>query len=103
MRDIYREIAAARDKGEDLVVVTAVDKKGSAPSKIGSKMIVSASKPPVGTVGGGSLERTAVDTAGELLNTRKHLLREYVFGDAEKKTAFWEAHEWPSRTTMNLT
>ena len=80
---MYGEITGRRERGEDLVVVTVVEKKGSAPSKVGSKMIVSASGPPCGTVGGGSLEQEAVNTAGQLLKTRTHLLRAYVFGNAE--------------------
>ncbi len=54
-------------RGEPFVSVTLVAVQGSTPQDAGSKMIVSAGGLLVGTVGGGRIERRAIETAGEML------------------------------------
>ena len=60
-----------RESNISFVVVTLTDKKNSVPQDIGSKLIVTASGIEFGTVGGGALEKSSIETAQELLQNTK--------------------------------
>lgn len=61
---VLAELRAAR-RPCAMVVVTGV--RGSAPREVGARMIVSSGRIVHGTIGGGNLERLAIERAGELL------------------------------------
>jgi xanthine dehydrogenase accessory factor len=67
MDDIYEAIAKLRRRGERAVLATIVSTHGSAPRKEGAKMLVQASGPIIGTVGGGSLEHQISKEAHKLI------------------------------------
>jgi xanthine dehydrogenase accessory factor len=77
---IGEALAAAR-RGEALAMVTIVGAQGSTPRELGARMLVWPDR-FTGTIGGGSLERQALDQARKLLgqSTRRHALQDYPLG-----------------------
>ena len=77
---IDEALAAAR-RGEALAMVTIVGAQGSTPREMGARMLVWPDR-FTGTIGGGSLERQALDQARKLLDqtTRRHALQDYPLG-----------------------
>ena len=73
-------LASARD-GEPLAMVTVVGAQGSTPREAGARMLVWADRFS-GTIGGGSLERQALEQARKLLaqDARRHALQDYPLG-----------------------
>jgi len=63
-----------RESNISFVVVTLTDKKNSVPQDIGSKLIVTAGEIEFGTVGGGTLEKTSIPMAQELLQNNKQTI-----------------------------
>ncbi|MEF8892502.1 selenium-dependent molybdenum cofactor biosynthesis protein YqeB [Halodesulfurarchaeum sp.] len=63
---VFAEIEDLVAKGEPVAVLTIVDKEGSAPREIGARMAVSPDE-AVGTIGGGTVESLAVESAREIL------------------------------------
>jgi xanthine dehydrogenase accessory factor len=77
-------IAQAREavrRGEALAMATVVGAQGSTPREVGARMLVWADR-FTGTIGGGSLERQALDQARRLIgqDTRRHALQDYPLG-----------------------
>lgn len=82
MKDLYRIVKAA-ESGESFVVATVVDTKGSAPGKLGFRMLVFADRSE-GSVGGGALELSVVRDAREMIRKRdRAFLRQYSLSDLE--------------------
>jgi xanthine dehydrogenase accessory factor len=81
MAEWIREALAAARAGEALAMVTVVGAQGSTPREIGARMLV---RPDgfSGTIGGGSLERQALDQARRLLaqGERRYALQDYPLG-----------------------
>jgi len=61
--DIFEEIVALRQRGENGVIVTITEAKGSVPREAGAKMLVKADGSINGTVGGGTLEKRLIEEA----------------------------------------
>jgi xanthine dehydrogenase accessory factor len=77
-------IASALDavrRGEALAMATVVGVQGSTPREAGARMLVWPDRFE-GTIGGGSLERQALDQARRLLaqDARRHALQDYPLG-----------------------
>jgi xanthine dehydrogenase accessory factor len=77
-------IAMALDavrRGEALAMTTVVGVRGSAPREVGARMLVWPDRFE-GTIGGGALERQALDQARRLLaqQARRHALQDYPLG-----------------------
>ena len=77
-------IAQAREaarRGERLAMVTVVGAQGSTPRETGARMLVWPDR-FTGTIGGGALERQALDQARKLLTQtdRRHALQDYPLG-----------------------
>src|SRR5258706_15760604 len=72
---------AAVARGEALAMATVVGAQGSTPREIGARMLVWPDSFS-GTIGGGSLERQALDQARRLLaqDARRHALQDYPLG-----------------------
>ena len=71
MKAVYDEAAALAQKGEEFVIATVVNTKGSTPQKPGAALLVRADGSTVGTLGGGCVE-------GDIWFAAKEALRERV-------------------------
>jgi xanthine dehydrogenase accessory factor len=73
--EIIRELAAAVDRGEPVVLATVVRTDRSVPRRPGTKMLVRADGRLVGTVGGGEMEaRVRAEARTALIDGRPRLL-----------------------------
>jgi len=77
---IGQALSAVR-RGETLAMASVVGVQGSTPREIGARMLVWPDR-FTGTIGGGSLERQALDQARRLLaqDARRHALQDYPLG-----------------------
>ncbi len=60
---VFAELAARRQRRESCALVILVATRGSVPAKPGAKMLVAESGDIIGTIGGGGMEKEAVDRA----------------------------------------
>jgi xanthine dehydrogenase accessory factor len=81
MSEWIAQARAAVKAGERLAMVTVVGTQGSTPREVGARMLVWPNR-FTGTIGGGSLERQALDQARKLLaqDARRHALQDYPLG-----------------------
>src|SRR5215213_6688202 len=81
MAEWIAEALAAVRRGERLAMVSIVGARGSTPRELGARMLVWPDR-FIGTIGGGSLERQALDQAHKLLDqtARRHALQDYPLG-----------------------
>lgn len=81
MSEWIGEALSAVRRGEVLAMATVVGVQGSTPREIGARMLVWPDR-FTGTIGGGSLERQALDQARRLLaqDQRRHALQDYPLG-----------------------
>ena len=68
-KDVFREMARLKEKGEAGALATVVARKGSAPMSGDAKMLVREDGSTEGTVGGGCLEAEVWETAMSVLET----------------------------------
>ena len=71
MTNIYSELNRVFNCGEEAALCTIVKTKGSAPRRIGAKMIVYADGRICGTIGGGALEKEVIKNAIETIKNKK--------------------------------
>ena len=62
---------------EPMVLATIIEKHGSGPRDVGTKMLVYKNKEFIGTVGGGSVENAAYKKALELIENKESLVEKY--------------------------
>ena len=81
MSEWIAQARAAVQAGERLAMVTVVGAQGSTPRETGARMLVWPDRFS-GTIGGGALERQALDQARKLLaqDARRHALQDYPLG-----------------------
>ena len=81
MSEWIGQALAAVTRGEALAMATVVGAQGSTPREVGARMLVWPDR-LTGTIGGGSLERQALDQARKLLaqTERRHALQDYPLG-----------------------
>lgn len=84
MTDIYEEIVRIRATGEEAALVTVVSASGSTPREEGAKMLVRADGRILGTVGGGSIEASAVREAHAVIQTGKPRRLQYRLKEGEE-------------------
>ena len=104
-QDWIEALAAHKARREPcaLVVVTALD--GSGPRDPGARMIVARGRLAFGTIGGGNLERLAIEHAAELLQRREPVSESvsYPLGETAgqccggRVTVFYETFPWTRR------
>lgn len=82
MIDILKKIIELQKLGRESVLITVVDKKGYGPADTHFKMLITDTEERLGTVGGGAIEKIAVETAGELLIKKSNLLKTYSLTDS---------------------
>jgi len=81
MENLFERINQLVSRGQEAVLVTVVEREGSAPGAPGAKMLVTAAGPTLGTVGGGELELRATARARQALAQRRSELARYVMGE----------------------
>jgi xanthine dehydrogenase accessory factor len=80
MSEWIGQALAAVNRGEALAMATVVGAQGSTPREIGARMLIW-SDHFTGTIGGGALERQALDQARKLLTQdSRHALQDYPLG-----------------------
>lgn len=75
-------LAEFKQKKQAVALVTITKVLGSAPCKVGSKMIVTPTKEIFGTIGGGKLEFEIIDEAVKVIATNKISSFEFTLGPA---------------------
>lgn len=77
MQDVFKTGEELLKKGISFVYTAVISKKGSAPSDLGSRMLVLKDR-TVGTIGGGAVEADVIDYSRKYtLSDRKSALRSY--------------------------
>jgi xanthine dehydrogenase accessory factor len=71
MGDIYDEIVAVRNQGQDAALVSVISASGSTPRKTDAKMLVKSDGSILGTIGGGNLELLVTKEALKTIQTGK--------------------------------
>lgn len=77
MVNIYDEIISMKNKNLAGVLVTVVNKEGQGPAVLGKKMIYRRDNTMCGTVGGGELEKNAIEECKDILMKRENRFRTY--------------------------
>ena len=82
--NIYEKIMEFKRNNESFAVVTVVKAAGSTPGKPGFKMAVDSGGAAYGTVGGGAIEKEAIEEAKKLLTSDGgNTLKEYILNKDE--------------------
>ncbi|OOM78191.1 putative xanthine dehydrogenase subunit A [Clostridium puniceum] len=72
--NILKELST---RNESMVLSTIIEKHGSGPRGVGTKMLLFKNKSFIGTVGGGSVENAVYEKALEIIETKKSTIEEY--------------------------
>ena len=80
-QEVFKALAEALDKGEEVALVTIVSSIGSTPQRVGAKMLVYADGRTVGTIGGGCYENEAFWKAREAIKDRRPVTVKYELND----------------------
>lgn len=89
MFELAPRLLAVLDGGRPIVVATAVDVQGSAPSGTGTSMAVLPGGEVVGTISGGCVEGALYDSAEQVLATGVPILERFGFEDPSDPLADW--------------
>lgn len=100
--DWIAALAGLRDAGRPCALVTVSGVRGSAPREVGARMIVAEGALAWGTIGGGNLERMAIERAAGLVARGEAASESEVFPLSEKAgqccggevTLLFEAFPW---------
>lgn len=68
MREITVAILGVLDSGERAALATVVRTSGSAPQRVGARMLLLANRARVGTIGGGAIEQLVLEHLEQVLN-----------------------------------
>ncbi len=79
--NIYEAILKAQKQGKDFAVLTVVRTSGSVPRHQNAKMLVYADGSIAGTVGGGAIEKRAMEDAMDAITKGESRLVEYKLND----------------------
>jgi xanthine dehydrogenase accessory factor len=83
---LYEKVSEALSRGEQVVIATVVETRGSTPQRSGAKLIVLADGQMIGTVGGGCVEAEVWAQAREVLRQgRSGLFTFHLTDDPEKE------------------
>jgi len=75
---IFEKIMELEKGQKSGVLVTVVDKTGSGPTETGARMLVYPNGKTTGTVGGGELEKLAIEKAMQVFESGENCLEEYA-------------------------
>ncbi len=81
--NVYEKLSHITQTGGNCVLINVVDKQGEGPVRAGSRMLVEVDGTLTGTVGGGTLEYTAVETAKGMMKTGGTRLETYILQDGK--------------------
>lgn len=104
--DWIEALAGFRDAGRACALVTVSGVRGSAPREVGARMIVAEGALAWGTIGGGNLERMAIERAAALVGRGEAVSESEAFPLSEKAgqccggevTLLFEAFPWRRST-----
>jgi xanthine dehydrogenase accessory factor len=77
MVEIYEHLVQLMKSGQSGTLVTVTEVGGSVPRHVGSKMIVHSDGTIFGTIGGGKIEKEAIEEAQNLFNHEGNLRKSY--------------------------
>lgn len=77
MKQIIKSIIEAWQTNESVMLVTIYEQHGSTPRGIGAQMLVGRNGLITGTIGGGSIEKNAIDLAIASLDSRKSFTKDF--------------------------
>lgn len=77
MKEIIKSILKAWSSNEEVMLITIIDRRGSTPRGIGASMLVGKTGLITGTVGGGSVEKDAIDLGVEALTSHKSFTKHF--------------------------
>jgi xanthine dehydrogenase accessory factor len=80
-QEVFKALAEALDRGEQVALVTIVGSTGSTPQRVGAKMLVYSDGRMVGTIGGGCYENEAFWKAREAIKNRRPVTVKYELND----------------------
>ena len=75
MEELFNKILGSMKKNNTCAVATVVSSRGSAPRKIGAKMVVFGDGSIEGSIGGGGLEKLVMADAREALKRGRSFLK----------------------------
>lgn len=78
MKQILTQILYEMEHGDDCAIVTVVQSAGSTPRGIGAKMLAGQRGLILGSVGGGAVEKEALELAKKSIKEKKSFLHEYI-------------------------
>lgn len=81
MRDVYEQIDAWQEEGEEVALATVISAAGSTPRPVGAKLIVTRSGKMHGSVSGGCVEGAVIETAMSVLDSGKPELVPFGISD----------------------
>lgn len=84
MIDFWDELVSALERGENFVLCSIVSCTGSSPRKAGTYMAVFESGEILGSIGGGAVEKAAMEQAGILHQTKQSAIREFSLTSGSK-------------------
>lgn len=95
--DVWRALAAWRERRRPFVLATVVASRGFTPRKAGARMLIAVGGETVGTIGGGAIERRVMDEAlallakgGGTVTLQTHLTQELGMCCGGEMTVFLE-------------
>jgi xanthine dehydrogenase accessory factor len=74
LQSLYKKIADLENSNQKAVLCTIIATKGSAPRKVGAKMIVYSNGIIDGTIGGGALEKKVIEQALQVLKSNEAIV-----------------------------
>lgn len=83
MIEFYEKLLQLLKEGKKFVLVKVIEKTGTAPTDVGSSMIVLEDGSIFGTIGGGNLEYEVINDAKEIMKTLKNGIKEYKLEDID--------------------
>jgi xanthine dehydrogenase accessory factor len=81
MKTIIESIADILDEEQVVVAATILNKHGSAPRGVGTKMLIKENGTIVGTIGGGLLEAMTIQLAAKIFETKESLVEKFTLSD----------------------
>jgi len=81
---ILKELLAAQEAGETVVLATVIKARGSVPRHAGSKMLIYADGRTTGSIGGGEMEARVVQEAGSAIRDGQTRVIPYALVDPKR-------------------
>lgn len=81
MEEVLHAALEELEAGRTCVLVTVIEVSGHTPARPGAKLLMRQAGGPLGTVGGGSLERLCIDKATELLDHGESQMLRYTLDE----------------------